>query len=58
MVLNKEEKIILCNALDTERARVVRATNAEKNQAIKEILHEQAQAVVALFTKVSAEVVK
>lgn len=58
MNLNLDEKTILLVALETEHARLKRAINAEKTQAIKEILSARQSATLALFGRVSNEPVK
>lgn len=58
MILSKDDKVLLLRALSTEAARVRRAVNAESNQAIKEILAGQEQAVQALYGRVHNEVAK
>ena len=58
MNVNKSDKEILLQALDTELARLKRAVNAEKNLPIKEILQGRIGEVMAVLGRVSQEPAK
>ena len=58
MKINLAEKILIVGSLETEMARVKRAINAEKSQAIKEIHNSMLQTLVVLIGRVSNEPVE
>ncbi|WNK13383.1 MAG: hypothetical protein [Microvirus sp.] len=56
MKLTLKDKTMLSGALDTEVARVRRAINAERSQAIKELHQMTLNDLLALQGRVSVEV--
>lgn len=58
MVLTSSDKILLNGALETEIARVKRAINSEKSQAIREIHGSMLAQLQGLVGRVANEVVK
>ena len=58
MVISLKDKILLNGALDTEIARVKRAINSEKTQAIKEIHGAMLADLQGLLGRVVNEVAK
>lgn len=57
MKISSSDKILLVGALETELARVKRAINKEKSQAIKEIHSAMQSQLQGLIGRVSNEVV-
>lgn len=55
MKLSSTDKVLLSNALNTEIARVKRAANTQCSVAIKEILGQEMQALLALQGRVHNE---
>jgi len=58
MVITKDDKNRLLVALETEQARIRRAANACRSDAMKEILVADLNAITALHGRVYNEVVK
>lgn len=58
MVISKDDKVALLNALETEESRLRRAMNTSVNAQIKEILQVQIVALRDLAGRITNEVTK